>query len=552
MLANVFTKTTQDWWKGMTIAAVTLGALFLMGMAVYRDIDISIYTSMPDAFLSLFGIPKDADIASLAYGAIYTGYGALTLAAVVLVLGAASIAGEEAKGTLGLLLGNPKSRTYVLGSKAAALMLVTGLGALILWVAGRATPAILDVDVTGIHVEALILAMSVNALFYGALAMAIGAWTGNRGLASVATAGLMVLSFVAVGLLPLIDSLAGLAKAFPWYYFSASEPHLNGVNWGHLAVLLAGIVLFGVAAVIGINRRDLKGQTVRVTMIDRLRANPTTANLANRLAGTARVSRIWTKTISEYQGLLFIIAALMFLVMGVMIGPLYNFLDTALLDLSDALPEALMAAFGGGDMSTPEGWYQIETFGLIAPIAVIVATVIIGARALAGEEANRTMGLLLANPIRRSTVVLEKCLSMVIASLVVGFATFAGVAAGSSLGGLGMSIGNIAATSLLVTLLGLAFGALALGLSAATGRVAVSIYGAVGAALVFYLLNAFLPLSDRLAGWAKVSPFYYYLGSDPLVNGMHWGHGALLAGLAIVLIALAAALFQRRDIRQTG
>jgi len=34
---------------------------------------------------------------------------------------------------------------------------------------------------------------------------------------------------------------------------------------------------------------------------------------------------------------------------------------------------------------------------------------------------------------------------------------FAGVALGSVLGGLGMDIGNIAATSLLVTLLGLAF-----------------------------------------------------------------------------------------------
>ncbi len=552
MLTNVFTKTTQDWWKGMTIAVVTLGALFLMGMTVYRDIDISIYTSMPDAFLSLFGIPADADIASLAYGAIYTGYGSLTLAAVVLVLGAASIAGEERNGTLGLLLGNPKSRTYVLVSKAGALVLVTGLGALVLWAVGRVTPEFLDVSVSGIHVEALILAMAVNALFYGALAMAIGAWTGSRGLASGVTAGIMVLSFVAAGLLPLIGSLDFLAKAFPWYYFSGNDPHLNGVNWGHLAVLITGIVVFAVAAVIGLNRRDLKGQTVGVTMTDRLRANPMTRQVAERLAGSARVSRIWTKTISEYQGLLFITAALMFLVMGVMIGPMYNLLDKALLDLSDALPEALLAAFGGGDMSTPEGWYQIETFGLMAPIAVMVTTVIIGGRALAGEEANRTMGLLLANPIRRSTVVLQKTFAMILAGLIVGIATFAGVAGGSLVGGLGMSIGNIAATSLLVTLLGLAFGAVALALSAATGRVPVAIYGAVGLALVFFLLNAFLPLSDRLAGWAKVSPFNYYLGSDPLVNGMHWGHGALLAGLAVALIALSVMLFQRRDLRQTG
>jgi hypothetical protein len=33
---------------------------------------------------------------------------------------------------------------------------------------------------------------------------------------------------------------------------------------------------------------------------------------------------------------------------------------------------------------------------------------------------------------------------------------------------------------------------------------------------------------------------------------MHWGHGALLAGLAVALIALSVMLFQRRDLRQTG
>jgi len=552
MLANVFTKTTRDWWKGMTIAVAVLGLLFLMGMSVYRDIDLSIYTSLPDAFLSLFGIPADADVGSLAYGAIYTGYGAMTLAAVTLVLGAASIAGEEAKGTLGLLLGNPKSRTYVLASKAGAMMLLTGIGAAVLWAVGVGTPAVLDVDIAGIHVGALVFAMFVNALFYGFLAMAIGGWTGSRGLASGATAGIMVVSFVAVGLLPLIDSLEGLAKIFPWYYFSASDPHLNGADWGHLGVLTAGIVLFAAVAVIGLNRRDLKSQTVGVTLTDRLRANPMTARVAELMAGTARVSRIWTKTLSEYQALLFSTAALMFVVMGLMIGPMYNFIDEALVSMADTFPEELLALFGGGDMSIPEGFYSLETFSMMAPIAVMIATVVIGGRALPAEEANRTMGLLLANPIRRSTVVLEKTLAMVLAGFVVGLATFAGVVGGSWLGGLGMSAANIAATSLLVTLLGLAFGALALALGAASGRVAVAVWGAVAAAFAAFLLNGFLPFSDSLAGWAKVSPFYYYLTSDPLINGMHWGHGAVLAGLSVALVAAAVALFNRRDLRQTG
>ncbi len=41
------------------------------------------------------------------------------LAGLAIAMGSASIAGEESAGTMGLLLGNPKSRTYVLASKGA-------------------------------------------------------------------------------------------------------------------------------------------------------------------------------------------------------------------------------------------------------------------------------------------------------------------------------------------------------------------------------------------------------------------------------------------------
>jgi ABC-2 type transport system permease protein len=162
------------------------------------------------------------------------------------------------------------------------------------------------------------------------------------------------------------------------------------------------------------------------------------------------------------------------------------------------------------------------------------------------------MGLLLANPVKRSTVIYQKTFAMALYGLAVGFSTFAGVAVGSLLGGLGMDVGNIAATSLLVTLVGLVFGTFALALSAATGRVNVAVYGTVGVALILYVLNALLPFNDRLVGYAKVSPFYYYLTSDPLMNGMNWGHGAVLTALTIMLIVLSVILFQRRDLRQTG
>ncbi len=162
------------------------------------------------------------------------------------------------------------------------------------------------------------------------------------------------------------------------------------------------------------------------------------------------------------------------------------------------------------------------------------------------------MGLLLANPIKRSTVVLEKTFAMVLYALIVGIALFAGVALGSVFGGLGMSPGRIAAATALGMLLGLVFGGLSLAISAATGRSRIAVFGTIGVALVFFVADGFLPLSDSLAGLAKWTPVYYYLGSDPLVNGMHWGHGAVLLGLFVVLVAAAVWLFDRRDIRQTG
>ena len=554
MLASVFAKTTRDRWKGMAIAVFSLGLLLWMVMVVYQDIDISAYTELPEVFLALMGIPEGADVASLGVGVMYSFYGAMTLAGLAVSMGSASVAGEERDGTIGLLLGNPKSRTNVLISKTASMVLLVGLGSLGLWGAAPLLAGLLDVNMGAMQIGPFALHLFVNALFYGFLAMAIGAWTGKRGLASGVSAGIMALGFVAVGIFPIIEGWENVAKVFPWYYFDNGQPVINGIQWGDLAVLMGAVVVLAAFALVGVNRRDLRSHNVGVTLLDRLRGNPLTQKIVDRLAGATRVSRIWIKTASEHQGLLIVTAYIMFFLMGVLMGPLYGLMDQTLLDFTKQIPEELWAFVGaaGGDMSTAEGFYEAETFGLMAPIAVIVVTAVIGARGLAGEEQNRTMGLLLANPIKRSRVVLEKALAMVVYAIAVGVSTFLGVWLGSVLGGLGIDVGNIAATSLLATLVGLVFGTLALALSAATGRVRVAIFGTVGAALVFHLVNSFASLNDNLAGWARVSPFSYYLNTHPLENGMDWGHGAILAGLTVVLVAVSVVLFQRRDLRQTG
>lgn len=551
-LSSVFTKTVRDNWRGWLIAVICLCAIFLLAMAIYRDIDLGVYQSMPEAFRKMVGIPEEADVGSLAVNAFVGSYGAMVLAAMALAMGSAAIASEEREGTIALLLASPKSRTRVLLSKIAPMALLAAASVLAIWGAIYLSAASLSVSIAGLDVGALMLHLFANSVFYGLLATAVSAWAGSRGAGVGAAIGVMIASFVAVGVLPMVEGAEDLVKAFPWYYFSGGEPLLNGVAWGHVAVLLGASAVLAGAAVVGLNRRDLKAQSVGEGWLKRLRSSPAVRRTIGRLGASARVSSIRAKTASDYQTLLVITALYTFLIQGIMIGPIFAGMSEEALQSMAAYPEAMVALFGGGDASTPQGYYQIETFGMMAPIVVMIVTIAIGAGALAGEESRRTMGLLLASPLKRSRVILEKTGTMVVFAAFMGFVTFAGVALGSAVGGLGLNTGHIAATCVLETLVGLVFGALSLALGAATGRKAVAIFVTIAAGVALHLFNGLTVLNDRLTGWAWLSPFHYYLGHDPLNNGMDWSHAAVLAGLSALLIIISIPLFQRRDLRQAG
>ena len=336
---NVFVKTASDRWLAWAIAAASVALFLLFGMSAYREIDLSIYTSLPEAFKSLIGISDNIDVGGLAVNVMLSTWGALTLAGVALAMGSSAIAGEERDGTMDILLANPKSRTYVLLSKTGALVLSVAVATVALWIPVHPIAALLGVEIAGLDVEALMLHLFANSLFFGMLALALGAITGNKGTATGATTAILVLSFFGVGFLPLIDGGQTFAKVLPWYYFDGGDPVNNGVAWGHLAVLISGSALLLVAAIVGFNRRDLKGQSVGTTMLDRVRGNPLLNRMIGRLAGSARVSSIWVKTVSDYQVLVLITAAVMFLVQGVMMGPMYASIPPETLATFDQLPE---------------------------------------------------------------------------------------------------------------------------------------------------------------------------------------------------------------------
>ncbi len=69
---------------------------------------------------------------------------------------------------------------------------------------------------------------------------------------------------------------------------------------------------------------------------------------------------------------------------------------------------------------------------------------------------------------------------------------------------------------------------------------------------MLFVANGFLPFNESLDWLTSWLPFHYYLSSDPLMNGMNWAHGGVLAAAFAVLLGAALVLFERRDLRQTG
>ena len=220
-------------------------------------------------------------------------------------------------------------------------------------------------------------------------------------------------------------------------------------------------------------------------------------------------------------------------------------------DIFEKLPEAFRALFapGGIDITTPEGFLATEFFSLLGPLLFFAYTIGLGGSATAGEEERGTIDMLMALPIPRWRVVFEKYVSIVVGTVVLALALLGGIAAGGLAAGLQLRLDGLAAMIASAVLLSLLFGALAMWIGALSGRRTLSIGLAFGLAVGSYFVYSFSELVDVIKPIRPISPFTYYIGDNPLVNGLQSTNVAVLAGATLVFLVLALVAFQRRDLR---
>ncbi|MEU1573423.1 ABC transporter permease [Streptomyces collinus] len=165
-----------------------------------------------------------------------------------------------------------------------------------------------------------------------------------------------------------------------------------------------------------------------------------------------------------------------------------------------------------------------------------------------GEEESGQLDLVLAHPLTRTRLVLQRFAALATgAGAISALVWLALLAIRDSAELTSVTPGELLAQCVNLALLGIVFGALALGLGAAFGRRAVVLAATAAIGILAYTAHTFAAQigADQLA---YLSPFHHYIGGQPLRNGFQWVDIGILSATASALVGLGAWRFARRDI----
>jgi ABC-2 type transport system permease protein len=233
----------------------------------------------------------------------------------------------------------------------------------------------------------------------------------------------------------------------------------------------------------------------------------------------------------------------------VAIAALYpQFKDSASLnDLTKNNPAAL-ALFGvSGSLTSPAGWLNANIYGNFFPLVMLLLTIGYGAAAIAGQDEDGTLSMVAVLPIRRTAIVAQKGLAMVVQACPLTVAVVVGVLLGRVFE-LTVSIPNTASVSVAVLVMGVDFGLVTLAVGGVTGTRGSAI--AVGSvlAVISYLISSLAPAVAWIRPVRAASLFYWCIGNDQISSGVSVAGYTVLIVTGFVALAAAMATFERLDL----
>lgn len=243
---------------------------YALGMALYAFIVVALYPSFKDD-ASLNKLTENGNTVAALFGAtgslsspsgwlsanLYANFVPLIVLLLAIGYGAASIAGQDEDGTLGLLATLPLSRRRLVAEKFAAMCLQPALVALVTMLCVLAGPRF-ELHIGVGNLIATTVGVLLLAIDFGALAMLIGAATGSRGTALGITSTIAAASYITSSLAPVVHWIHPLRFASPFFYAVGDGQLVRGLSTGGAAVLIGIAVVLGIASIKACKRLDIQ------------------------------------------------------------------------------------------------------------------------------------------------------------------------------------------------------------------------------------------------------------------------------------------------------
>jgi ABC-2 type transport system permease protein len=214
----------------------------------------------------------------------------------------------------------------------------------------------------------------------------------------------------------------------------------------------------------------------------------------------------------------------------------------------DTLPPDLISAMGYDRIGTPEGYLTSTVFGLLGPALLLVFGIGLGARTVAGEEEEGGLELAASAPVRRDVLLAGRVIALHTQIAILAAVTFVVTTVLSRAFDMGVATSGIAAASIGLNLLAIAFATVTLAAGAVSGRRAVAVTVGAGSAVAAFIADALSGIVERGDLLERVSPFSWYLAGDPVARGVDVVGYALLGAVTFVAWGTASLVFRRRDL----
>lgn len=235
--------------------------------------------------------------------------------------------------------------------------------------------------------------------------------------------------------------------------------------------------------------------------------------------------------------------------LGFVILYLYPLVSIAQEDMMEGMSEAMaQAMLGGIDLvGRPEGHLNMQLF-TFHPLYISVFLIITSSAAVAGEENAKTLGLLLARPVARWRVLLEKAGAILVGLVAITAVMIVGLVLGGLIAGVDLSYGDLVLSLIYTLPYGIWLIGFGLFCSALFRSRMTAALIATAVVISGYMLNSLTEFVDSLHTYNYASPIYYYAWAEPFVSPANFQHMAILIGAGLFFLLAALVVFERREI----